>query len=94
MHLATNVLAQRILPAGFKVRRSFSFQAGEKSSVNRWYRAAVDRRNGSPRPASGRTGWEEACSEAAIQGDWLGRAVRDRWSAHAFKGYSVIRLGR
>lgn len=44
MHLATNVLMQRILPAGSKVRRSFSFQAGEKSRLNRWYRAGVDRR--------------------------------------------------
>jgi len=44
MHLATNMLIQRILPAGAKVRRSFSFLPGEKSAVNRWYRAFVDRR--------------------------------------------------
>jgi predicted glycoside hydrolase/deacetylase ChbG (UPF0249 family) len=43
MHLATNILFQRILPKGMKVRRSFSFRTGEKSFVNRWYRAAVDR---------------------------------------------------
>lgn len=43
MHLASNMLFQRILPAGTKVRRSFSFQPGEKSLLNRWYRNAVDR---------------------------------------------------
>jgi len=44
MHLATNMLVNRILPEGTKVRRSFSFEAGEKSPVNRWYRGLVDRR--------------------------------------------------
>ena len=43
LHLATNMLFQRILPAGTKVRRSFSFQPGEKSAFNRWYRDRVDR---------------------------------------------------
>src|SRR5262249_28798141 len=43
MHLASNMLIQRILPAGTKVRRSFSFRPGEKSLVNRWYRRGVDR---------------------------------------------------
>lgn len=43
MHLATNVLLGRLLPDGVNVRRSFSFRPGEKSLVNRWYRAAVDR---------------------------------------------------
>ena len=43
LHLATNMLVQRILPLGAKVRRSFSFRHGEKSFVNRWYRSAVDR---------------------------------------------------
>jgi chitin disaccharide deacetylase len=43
LHVATNMLVQRILPAGTKVRRSFSFSAGEKSLLNRWYRNAVDR---------------------------------------------------
>ena len=33
MHLASNMLIQRILPAGTKVRRSFSFRPGEKSFV-------------------------------------------------------------
>jgi chitin disaccharide deacetylase len=43
MHLATNMLIQRILPCGFKVRRSFSFQAGEKNFINRCYRNVVDK---------------------------------------------------
>lgn len=42
MHLATNMLLQRVIPAGTRVRRSFSFGAGEKSVVNRLYRSAVD----------------------------------------------------
>src|SRR5215831_5551738 len=43
LHLATNMLVQRVLPMGAKVRRSFSFRRGEKSFVNRWYRHIVDR---------------------------------------------------
>src|SRR5215470_19308992 len=43
LHLATNMLVQRVLPKGAKVRRSFSFRRGEKSFVNRWYRSMVDR---------------------------------------------------
>jgi len=43
LHLATNVLLQRVLPKGAKVRRSFSFLRKEKGFVNRWYRGAVDR---------------------------------------------------
>jgi predicted glycoside hydrolase/deacetylase ChbG (UPF0249 family) len=43
MHLACNMLFQRIMPEGAKTRRSFSFLRSEKSFVNRWYRAAVDR---------------------------------------------------
>ncbi len=42
MHLASNVLLQGLLPPGTKVRRNFSFRTGEKSLVNRCYRAAVD----------------------------------------------------
>lgn len=42
MHLATNVLWQGLLPAGVRVRRSFSFAKGKKSALNRWYRARVD----------------------------------------------------
>src|SRR5215831_8855740 len=43
LHLATNMLLQRVLPKGTKVRRSFSFRHGEKGFVNRWYRSVVDR---------------------------------------------------
>lgn len=42
MHLATNMLVDGILPAGTKVRRSFSFCAGEKSFFNRSYRKLID----------------------------------------------------
>jgi hypothetical protein len=43
MHLCTNVLLGRVLPPGTQVRRSFSFQKGEKSALNRFYRRHVDR---------------------------------------------------
>jgi hypothetical protein len=43
MHLCANVLLGRLLPAGTVVRRSFSFERGEKSLVNRLYRRLVDR---------------------------------------------------
>jgi chitin disaccharide deacetylase len=43
MHLSTNVLLQRLLPAGERVRRSFSFLPHQKSPLNRGYRAFVDR---------------------------------------------------
>jgi hypothetical protein len=42
MHLCANVRLQRLLPAGTLVRRNFSFERGEKSVWNRWYRKAVD----------------------------------------------------
>jgi len=41
-HLATNVLVQRLLPPGTRVRRSFSFREGEKNALNLWYRRVVD----------------------------------------------------
>jgi predicted glycoside hydrolase/deacetylase ChbG (UPF0249 family) len=44
MHLCSNVLFGGLLPPGVVVRRSFSFQRGEKSALNRFYRAVVDRR--------------------------------------------------
>jgi chitin disaccharide deacetylase len=44
MHLCTNVLLGRIIPAGVKVRRSFSFVPGQKSLLNRTYRRWVDQR--------------------------------------------------
>jgi hypothetical protein len=42
MHLCANVLLGGLLPPGIVVRRNFSFQPGEKGSVNRWYRKVVD----------------------------------------------------
>ena len=43
MHLCANVVLRGLLPAGTIVRRSFSFQRGEKSLVNILYRRVVDR---------------------------------------------------
>lgn len=43
MHLCANVLLGGLLPTGTIARRNFSFQPGEKSGVNRLYRAAIDR---------------------------------------------------
>ena len=43
MHLCANVLLGGLLPRGTVVRRSFSFQPGEKSIANRYYRRAIDR---------------------------------------------------
>ncbi len=42
MHLCANVLVQGLLPRGTMVRRSFSFQPGEKGIANRLYRRALD----------------------------------------------------
>lgn len=42
-HLCANMLLNRIIPEGEKVRRSFSFWPGEKGLVNRTYRQLVDR---------------------------------------------------
>jgi predicted glycoside hydrolase/deacetylase ChbG (UPF0249 family) len=44
MHLCSNMLINPVIPAGQKVRRSFSFWPGEKSVLNRAYRSLVDRR--------------------------------------------------
>ena len=43
-HLAANMLFGNIIPEGQAVRRNFSFFPGEKSGLNRAYRAWVDRR--------------------------------------------------
>jgi predicted glycoside hydrolase/deacetylase ChbG (UPF0249 family) len=43
MHLCANMLLSKIIPAGMKIRRNFSFWPGEKSLLNRTYRALVDR---------------------------------------------------
>ena len=42
MHLCANVLFGQLMPSGTTVRRNFSFGAGEKGFVNRWYRKTVD----------------------------------------------------
>lgn len=42
MHLCSNVLLQRLLAEGTIVRRSFSFERGEKAWWNRLYRNCVD----------------------------------------------------
>ena len=42
MHLCANVLLGGLLPIGTIVRRSFSFNPGEKSGLNRMYRRWVD----------------------------------------------------
>jgi chitin disaccharide deacetylase len=44
MHLCANVLLARLLPPETIVRRNFSFQAGEKSALNRLYRGVIDKR--------------------------------------------------
>ena len=44
MHLCANVIGGNLLPAGAIVRRNFSFLPGEKSALNRAYRARLDRR--------------------------------------------------
>lgn len=44
MHLCANVMFGKLLPAGTIVRRNFSFQPGEKSFMNRFYRRFVDRK--------------------------------------------------
>jgi chitin disaccharide deacetylase len=44
MHLCANVLMGKLIPAGTRVRRNFSFLRGEKSWLNRFYRERLDRR--------------------------------------------------
>jgi predicted glycoside hydrolase/deacetylase ChbG (UPF0249 family) len=43
MHLCANVVLSNLIPSGMKMRRNFSFWSGEKSVLNRTYRAFVDR---------------------------------------------------
>jgi chitin disaccharide deacetylase len=43
MHLCANLLVNKLIPVGMKVRRNFSFWPGEKSWLNRAYRTLVDR---------------------------------------------------
>jgi chitin disaccharide deacetylase len=44
MHLCANVLVGKLLPEGTRVRRNFTFAAGEKNFVNRMYRDVIDRK--------------------------------------------------
>lgn len=44
LHLSTNVIMAELLPSGTLIRRNFSFQPGEKSGLNRFYRKMVDQR--------------------------------------------------
>lgn len=43
-HLCANVLFGDLLPSGTVARRNFTFFPGEKSGLNRFYRAVLDRR--------------------------------------------------
>ena len=43
MHLCANMLLSKVIPAGMRMRRNFSFWPGEKSLLNRTYRAFVVR---------------------------------------------------
>lgn len=43
MHICVNLLLGNLIPAGTKLRGSFSFWPGEKNIVNRIYRSLVDR---------------------------------------------------
>lgn len=43
MHLSTNVLLRKLLPARTIVRRNFTFRAHEKVAINRLYRGLQDR---------------------------------------------------
>jgi len=45
-HLCANMVVDKVIPPGQKVRRNFSFWPGEKSFLNRSYRSLVDRRLG------------------------------------------------
>jgi chitin disaccharide deacetylase len=42
MHLCANLLLSNLIPAGMRIRRNFSFWPGEKTWLNRAYRAVVD----------------------------------------------------
>jgi len=42
LHLCANLLRDKFIPAGSRVRRNFSFWPGEKSALNRYYRRRVD----------------------------------------------------
>jgi chitin disaccharide deacetylase len=41
MHLCTNMLVDRLIPKGSRVRRNFAFSPGEKNILNRFYRSII-----------------------------------------------------
>jgi predicted glycoside hydrolase/deacetylase ChbG (UPF0249 family) len=43
MHLCMNLLIDRLIPKGIKIRRNFTFSPSEKNPINRLYRKTVDR---------------------------------------------------
>jgi predicted glycoside hydrolase/deacetylase ChbG (UPF0249 family) len=43
-HLCTNMVIDELLPERTRIRRNFSYEPGEKSFLNRYYRGWVDRR--------------------------------------------------
>lgn len=44
MHLCMNMIIDRIIPPGLRIRRTFTFRRGEKSPWNRLYRRWLDHR--------------------------------------------------
>jgi predicted glycoside hydrolase/deacetylase ChbG (UPF0249 family) len=42
LHLCANLVRDKFIPVGSRVRRNFSFWQGEKSALNRYYRRRVD----------------------------------------------------
>jgi len=42
MHLCANMLAAKLIPAGTRVRRNFTFKSGEKGPFNRFCRGIID----------------------------------------------------
>jgi predicted glycoside hydrolase/deacetylase ChbG (UPF0249 family) len=42
LHLCANLLKDKFIPVGSRVRRNFSFWPGDKSALNRYYRRRVD----------------------------------------------------
>ena len=42
MHLSMNMIADRVIPPGIRVRRNFTFGRGEKDLINRFYRKLLD----------------------------------------------------
>lgn len=53
LHLATNVIAGRLLPVGVQVRRNFTTLGRQRPWLNRTYRAGLDRRLSRRHPLTG-----------------------------------------